>query len=140
MPRTIISRPKELWQPSLTYTYGTIVEGGKLIFLAGAIAVDKEGNTVGRGDLNAQIKQVVENIKIVLKEAGATLKDIVFKRIYCTDGDAYIALAPSLRHDYPEVFGSSPTSYDAVPGTLVYVDKLGYDGGMIEIEVVAHIT
>jgi enamine deaminase RidA (YjgF/YER057c/UK114 family) len=137
MPRTLI-RPKELWQPPLTYTYGSVVKGGKLIFLAGAIAVDKEGNTVGRGDLEAQAKQVMENIRISLKEAGATLKDIVFKRIYCTDGDAYIALAPRLRHNYPEVFGTSPTSYDAVPGTLVYVDKLGYDGGMIEIEVVAH--
>lgn len=138
MPRTLI-RPKELWQPTLTYTYGSVVEGGKLIFLAGAIAVDKEGNTVGRGDLKAQAKQVMENIRIALKEAGATLKDIVFKRIYCTDGDAYIALAPWLRQNYPEVYGTSPTSYDAVPGTLVYIDKLGYEGGMIEIEVVAHI-
>lgn len=138
MPRTLI-RPKELWQPTLTYTYGSVVEGGKLIFLAGAIAVDKEGNTVGRGDLKAQAKQVMENIRIALKEAGATLKDIVFKRIYCTDGDAYIALAPWLRQNYPEVYGTSATSYDAVPGTLVYIDKLGYEGGMIEIEVVAHI-
>ncbi|MBM2831355.1 MAG: aminoacrylate peracid reductase [Dehalococcoidia bacterium] len=137
MPRTLI-KPKGLWQPKFTYTYGSIVEGGKTIYLAGAIAVDKKGNVVGRGDLKAQIRQVMENIRIALDEAGATLKDIVFKRMYCTDGDAYVALAPWLRENYPEVFGTSPTSYDAVPGTLVYVHKLGYDG-MIEIEVIAHI-
>ena len=139
MPRTVIPKPKELWQPGMTYTYGTVAKGGTTIFLAGAIAVDREGRTVGRGDLKTQIKQVMENIRITLKEAGATLKDIVFKRIYCTDGDAYIALAPWLRQNYPEVYGSSPTAYDAVPGTLVYVNKLGYDGGMVEIEVVAHL-
>jgi 2-iminobutanoate/2-iminopropanoate deaminase len=137
MPRTLI-RPRGLWQPKFTYTYGSIVEGGKTIYLAGAIAVDKNGSVVGRGDLKAQIRQVMENIRIALAEAGATLKDIVFKRMYCTDGDAYVSLAPWLRENYPEVFGTSPASYDAVPGTLVYVHKLGYDG-MIEIEVVAHI-
>ena len=137
MPRELI-RPRGLWQPKFTYTYGSVVEGGKTVYLAGAIAVDREGNLVGPGDLKAQIRQVVENIRTTLAEARATLQDIVFKRVYCTDGDAYVALGPWLQKTYPEVFGSSPTAYDAVPGTLVYVHKLGYPG-MVEIEVVAHV-
>ena len=139
MSRTLI-RPKDLWQPTWTYTYGSVVKGGQLIFLAGAIAVDKKGKLVGRNDLKAQIKQVMENIRITLEAAGATLKDIVFKRMYCTDGNAYMAAGPWLRENYPEVFGSSPTAYDAVPGTLCYVPRIGLEGGMIEIEVIAHIA
>jgi enamine deaminase RidA (YjgF/YER057c/UK114 family) len=138
MARNII-KSKELWQTNLPYSYGTIVKGGTLIFLAGAIAVDKEGKTVGRGDMKAQITQVVENIKIALKEAGATLRDVVNMRIYTPDVDGIIALKDWRSQNFPELWGSSAASQEGPSSTLVGVTKLGYDAGLVEIEVIAHL-
>lgn len=138
MPRKII-RSKELWQTNLPYSYGTIVKGGTLVFLAGAIAVDKEGKTVGRGDMKVQIKQVVENIRIALREAGATLRDVVNMRIYTPDVDGILAVKEWRCQNFPELWGGSPDSQEAPSSTLVGVTKLGYDGGLVEIEVVAHL-
>jgi enamine deaminase RidA (YjgF/YER057c/UK114 family) len=138
MSRKII-KSKDLWQTNLPYSYGTIVKGGTLIFLAGAIAVDKNGNTVGKGDMKAQIRQVVENIKIALNEAGATLKDVVNMRIYTPDVDGILKLKDWRCQNFPELWGSSASSQEAPSSTLVGVTKLGYDGGLVEIEVIAHL-
>jgi 2-iminobutanoate/2-iminopropanoate deaminase len=136
MARKII-RSEELWATKWPYSYGTIVKGGTLLFMAGAIPVDKNGNEVGKGDMKAQIRQVVENIKRALKAAGATLSDVVNLRIYTTDVDQMLNLAEWRSQNFPELWGSKPTSQEGASSTLVGVTKLGV--GMVEIEVVAHL-
>lgn len=138
MTRRII-KSNELWQTNLPYSYGTIVKGGTLIFLAGAIAVDKEGKTVGKGDMKAQISKVIDNIKIALREAGATLKDVVNMRIYTPDVDGILKLKDWRCQNFPDLWGSSASSQEAPSSTLVGVTKLGYEGGLVEIEVTAHL-
>jgi enamine deaminase RidA (YjgF/YER057c/UK114 family) len=138
MARDII-RSDELWTPIWPYSYGTRVTGGTILFMAGAISVDKDGNTVGKGDMKAQITQVLENIKTALKAGGATLEDIVNMRIYTTDVDQIMSLAEWRCQNFPELWGGKPTAQEAPSSTLVGVTKLGYDGGMVEIEVVAHL-
>ncbi len=138
MARQII-RSSELWATNLPYSYGAVVQGGKLIFLAGAIAVDKEGNTVGKGDMKAQIRKTVDNLTIALKAAGATLRDVVHARYYTTDVEAFLKLASWRCQNFPELWGSSAGSQEGAPATLVGVTRLGYDGGLVEIEVVAHV-
>jgi 2-iminobutanoate/2-iminopropanoate deaminase len=60
------------------YTHVVTVSGtGKMIFVAGQLARDANGNCVGKGDMRAQIQQTGENIKTCLEAAGATLADIV---------------------------------------------------------------
>ncbi len=138
MPRNLI-KSKELWQTNLPYSYGTIVKSGTFIFLAGAIAVDKDGKTVGKGDMKAQIKEIVKNIEICLKAAGATLKDVVMMRILTTDVDAFIKTKDFRCQICPDLWGSSPGSQEGAPSTLIGVTKLGFEGGMVEIEVTAHL-
>ena len=138
MARDII-RSDALWTPQWPYSYGTRVTGGTLLFMAGAIAVDKKGNTVGKGDMKAQIRQVIENIKTALGAAGAKLEDIVNMRLYTTDVDQMLSLAEWRCQNFPELWGKGPSSQEAPSSTLVGVTKLGYDGGMVEIEVVAHL-
>ncbi len=138
MPREII-RSDELWTPIWPYSYGTKVKGGTLLFMAGAIAVDKNGNTVGKDDLKAQMRQVIENIKTALKAGGATLSDVVTMRVYTTDVDQVKSLAEWRCQNFPELFGSKPGNQDGSASTLLGVTKLGYDDGMVEIEVVAHL-
>ena len=60
--------------------YSTIIKMNaveEMIFLSGVSANGPEGGIVGKGDILAQTRQVVENIKKELAAAGASEKDIV---------------------------------------------------------------
>jgi 2-iminobutanoate/2-iminopropanoate deaminase len=72
------------------YTQVVSLSGtGKMIFVAGQLARDAEGNCIGRGDMRKQIEQVGENIKACLAAAGAGLADIVKTNTYVTDFDEF---------------------------------------------------
>src|SRR3954470_14008499 len=62
--------------PSTAYTH-VVVAKGKMIFVAGQVANDKNGKLVGKDDLKTQANQVFENLKIALAAAGASMSDLV---------------------------------------------------------------
>jgi 2-iminobutanoate/2-iminopropanoate deaminase len=111
------------------YTHVVTVSGtGKMIFLAGQLARDANGNMVGKGDMRAQIQQVGENIKAGLEAAGATLADLVKTNTFVTDYEEY-AKHGDMRLRY---FGpATPTS------TTVEISRLADPDAMIEIEAIA---
>jgi 2-iminobutanoate/2-iminopropanoate deaminase len=113
------------------YTHVVTVSGtGKMIFVAGQLARDANGNCVGKGDMRAQIQQVGENIKTCLEAAGATLADIVKTNTYVTDYQEF-AKHPDMRMRY---FGpATPTS------TTVQISRLADPDAMVEIEAIAVI-
>jgi enamine deaminase RidA (YjgF/YER057c/UK114 family) len=99
-----------------------------MVFVAGQLARDANGNCAGKGDMRAQIQQVGENIKTCLEAAGATLADIVKTNTYVTDY-AEFARHGDMRLRY---FGpATPTS------TTVQISRLADPDAMIEIEVIA---
>jgi 2-iminobutanoate/2-iminopropanoate deaminase len=112
-----------------SYTQVVTVSGsGRMIFVAGQLARDPDGNCVGQGDMRAQIQQVGENIKTCLEAAGATLADIVKTNTYVTDFEEF-SKHGDMRLRY---FGpATPTS------TTVEVRRLAGLDFMIEIEVLA---
>jgi 2-iminobutanoate/2-iminopropanoate deaminase len=113
------------------YTQVVTVSGtGKMIFVAGQLARDADGNLVGKGDMRAQIEQVGENIKTCLEAAGATLADIVKTNTYVTDYDEF-SKHGDMRARY---FGAAtPTS------TTVEISRLADPAAMIEVEAIAVI-
>jgi len=64
-------------------------DGGRRLLIGGQVAVDKDGNVVGKGDMRAQIEQVGKNIDACLKAAGAKPSDITLTRAYVNDADAF---------------------------------------------------
>jgi len=125
-------QPEALATPSrgghTLYSHVVSVEGKRLVFVAGQLARDKQGNVVGKGDMGAQIRQVGENIKAALAAAGATLADIVKTNTYVTDMDEFFRHV-DVRMQY---FGAAmPTS------TTVEVRRLAHPDFMVEIEVMA---
>jgi reactive intermediate/imine deaminase len=68
-----------------SYSPGWEVSGGRLIYVAGQVPADAEGRTVARGDVVGQTRQVLENIRAVLAEAGATPADVIKITIFSTD-------------------------------------------------------
>lgn len=123
------------------WTYGTKVKPGTtILFLAGCVPLDADGNLVGKGDIRAQVAQCLENIKAVLATEGASLKDVVNRRIFVTDMDAYLkAMDGWAAEAYPDFWDRNPREQTTSPGTLLGVTRLAGKDFMVEIEVFAAI-
>jgi enamine deaminase RidA (YjgF/YER057c/UK114 family) len=122
--------PDTLSKPT-GYTHVVSARGQRLIYVAGQIAFDKNGELVGRGDLRAQAVQVYENVKSALEAANATLDDVVKLNTYVVN------YTPELR---PILAGvrSQYFAQDRPPAnTLVGVTSLALEGLLLEIEAVA---
>jgi 2-iminobutanoate/2-iminopropanoate deaminase len=81
------------------YSHVVAVEGRRMIFVAGQLARDHDGNIVGKGDMRAQIRQVGENLRTALAAAGATLNDLVKTTTFVTDIDEFFRHA-DVRMEY----------------------------------------
>ncbi|MFQ5694143.1 MAG: RidA family protein [Nitrospinota bacterium] len=126
MPREII-QPEGIWDPRPRFAQ--VAKIGNLIYVAGQTAADADGNPVGKGDIEAQARQVFENIKKCLASAGATCDHVVKLNIYSTDVDAHITAVSKVRAEYfPE---------EAVPSTYVEVSRLVHPDWLLEIEAIA---
>ncbi len=80
-----VIQPKSLPNAKPRYVHGVLCKGGKLLFMAGQLPVDKNGNVVGKGDIEEQTRQVFKNMKAILKEAGGSLDDLVMTTTYMVD-------------------------------------------------------
>jgi enamine deaminase RidA (YjgF/YER057c/UK114 family) len=129
-------RPRTLPKPA-GFSYGYEVKGGRLVFVAGQVAVDAEGRIVGRGDLVAQFRQTVANIQAVLSAAGGEMTDVVKLTIYVLDVADYKRNLKAIGDVYREYFGKH---FPAM--TLVGARDLfdAADGALIEIEGVAAVA
>jgi enamine deaminase RidA (YjgF/YER057c/UK114 family) len=67
------------------FSHAALVTGGRTLYLAGQVAWDGAGDLVGAGDLAAQTRQALANLRVVLADAGATPADIVRLRTYVVD-------------------------------------------------------
>jgi enamine deaminase RidA (YjgF/YER057c/UK114 family) len=105
-------------------------QGGKLLFIAGQTASDKDGSVVGKGDIRAQTEQVFANLKAVLKAAGGTLDNLVMTTTYITDREYREGYNEVRRGQYKK---NPPTS------TLVIVKGLAHPDYLIEIAGIAVI-
>src|SRR5262245_18893949 len=90
------------------YSNAVRVEAGPLIFVSGQISLDAHGNIVGKGDLRAQARQVLENIRAILRSQGADMADIVNVVVYVTDIRAFHDIA-DIRLEYFPANGPAST-------------------------------
>jgi enamine deaminase RidA (YjgF/YER057c/UK114 family) len=102
--------------------------GGTLVYCAGAVAFDADGNVVGEGDIVAQTHQVMKNLRMALSAAGATFSDVVKVTNYVTDASQWPQVLPVRAEYLPEPFPAS---------TFVEVNALMFPELLIEIEAVA---
>ena len=126
-PQIKRTNPPELSKPT-GYTHVIEVSGGKMVYVSGQIAFDKDGKLVGDGDMKAQAEQVFKNLQAALAAAGATFKDVVKMNTYTTD----MTQVQAIRDVRAHYFGDT-----APASTLVQVVALARPGLMLEIEVIA---
>lgn len=116
--------------PGAPYAYAARAQQPDLIFAAGACPLDEHGDVVAPGDIKAQMRQALANLRVALTEAGAAVSDVVKTTVYVASADR-----ADLVTGWDEVaafFGE----HDA-PSTLLGVAVLGYPGQLVEIEAVA---
>ena len=112
------------------YAYSHAVRMGDLIFVAGEVARDRNGDLVGKGDVRAQTEQVFENLKAVLEAAGSGL-DKVGKVTVLTTSLEYRPVIHEIRTRVFQEVGHLPAS------TLAVVTSLADPDWLVEIEAVA---
>jgi enamine deaminase RidA (YjgF/YER057c/UK114 family) len=125
--------PAELGTPKF-YTHAVaITGGGRLVYVSGQVAYDRDGKVVGKGDMRAQSVQVFENVTHALRAAGADWNDVIKMNGYM------VGLNPRRLTAYRDVRmgylkeGALPAS------TLVGVEALVHPDLLLEVEVVAVI-
>jgi enamine deaminase RidA (YjgF/YER057c/UK114 family) len=110
------------------YTHVAVASGATLVFTAGAVPIDADGELVGPGDIVAQTERVLANLLRQLETGGAAPDDVVKTTVYvASDHDDMIRVW--------EVVQRSPIA--SAPSTLLGVALLGYTGQLVEIEAVA---
>jgi 2-iminobutanoate/2-iminopropanoate deaminase len=77
--------PPNVWAPFGAFSMGVVQGDGQVLYLKGQVALDREGKIVGRGDMHAQVRQVLENIRAVLDHVGGEMGDILSLTQYTTD-------------------------------------------------------
>ena len=82
MTKRINIPAKTIWEDKVAYSRA--VKIGNVIEVSGTAAVNV-GEIVGKGNAYEQTKFVIQKIEKALKEAGASLKDVIRTRIYVTD-------------------------------------------------------
>lgn len=123
--------PKGSAPPLAPYSPGAKVknEAGNTIYVSGTLAIDKDGKTVGIGDVKAQTRFILESIRSVLEAGGGSMKDIAFNHIFLKDLTDYAAMNEVYREYFP---ASQPARY-CIRADLVKPEFL------VEIASIAHL-
>ena len=127
--------PPELMKPA-GYSHMVAASGGKTVYLAGQGPYDGNAELVGASDLRAQTKQTVSNLLVALKAAGAVPEDLVKLNIYIVGLDS-----TALRSFLDGVMDA--TDGEGLPvtaSTMVGVERLAWDGMLVEIEGIAVVA
>ena len=127
MPYEVII-PKGSAPPLAPYSPGT--KAGSAVYVSGTLALDSAGNLIGKGDVKAQTRHVLETIKSVLETAGGSMKDITFNHIFLANMADYAAM----NEVYREYFSERPPARYCIRADLVRPEFL------VEIASVAHLA
>ncbi len=109
------------------------VQTDNIIYLAGQVGIDEAGNP--GADVTEQAKLAYANIRKVLSEFGATMKNVVDETWFVTDVNEILANAETIFESRAEAYGGLPE----VSQTLVQVAALILPELKIEIKCIAHI-
>jgi len=117
--------PKGL--PTPMAAYSQVVRKGSIVSVAGMVSSDADGKVVGEGDIRAQTRQTLENMKKALAAAGASFSDVIKTTVFITDFANY----KGMNEVYSEYFGQHPPARATVRADLVL------PAWLIEIEALA---
>lgn len=122
--------PPDVWAPFGAFSMAVVQGEGRVVYLKGQVALDRDGAVVGKGDMQAQTRKTLENIRAVLAHVGGGMADILSLTHYVTDIAQFMATG-----DIRRGFFAAP--YPVT--TTVQVAALYDPDLMIEITAIAEI-
>jgi len=125
--------PDDLARPS-GFSHAVSVTERRLVFLAGQIGMDRDGNVVG-GGVVAQFEQALANLLTALAAAGGRPEDLVSVTLYITDVEDYQAHGKEIGTVWRKLAG---TEYPAMAG--VGVTRLWVPEALVEIQGAAAVS
>ena len=132
LQRTMLN-PSVVSKPLGRYSQLARVRAGELLILAGQVAVDADGNFIGRGDIAVQVRQVYKNIGSILESAGASFGNVVQFTTYLAGREL---VEPFLEARNKIVDGLYPEG-DFPPSTLLIIDGLMDEEMLCEVTTIA---
>jgi reactive intermediate/imine deaminase len=123
-----VIQPELLEIPKGPYSQAIKVTGDTLMFISGQTPLNSRGNLIGKGDISAQSRQVMENLKCILEAAGGTLDDIVKTTVYITQPDHFKIISDIRKEYFREPYPAS---------TLIVVSNLYLRDILVEIDAIA---
>ena len=131
MPKKQITSAK-LRQPNGHFSQATTIEAqGRLVFLSGMTSRRADGSIAGIGNIEEQTRQVCENLKAAIEEAGGTLDDICRVDVYVRNMEHFDTIH-KVRREY--FTGVAPAS------TMVEICKMTSPDYLIEINAIAVVA
>jgi 2-iminobutanoate/2-iminopropanoate deaminase len=109
-----------------TPPYSLAVTAGGVIYVAGQLPTDDKGNLVA-GDINVQTKQVFDNLRSILQQAGSSLDNAVTATVMLQNAGDF----PAVDQIYRQQFKGEPPARTTVIGSMVR------PGALLEIQVTA---
>ncbi|MFO7167249.1 MAG: RidA family protein [Chloroflexota bacterium] len=106
MERTIVSTTEA---PQAIGPYSQAVIAGDIVFCSGQIPLTPDGKLV-EGDIKAQTRQVLTNLRSVLEAAGSSLEKVVKTTVFLADMGEFAAM----NEVYAEFFPSAPPARSTV--------------------------
>jgi enamine deaminase RidA (YjgF/YER057c/UK114 family) len=134
-PALSIYNPPELGAPLGLYGQVARVKANELLFIAGMLAVDANGQLVGDGDFETQASQVFGNIHAALRSAGADWGNVVQFSTYLVHSQDLPRFMDFRLRAFPTMFINAIYP----PNTLLIVDRLVREAFLIEVQTVAAI-
>jgi enamine deaminase RidA (YjgF/YER057c/UK114 family) len=133
MPEINIVNPATLGKPLGQYSHMTRVKAAEFLFIAGQVATDPDGKTVGADDFDAQCARTFANIEAALKSAGAGFGNVVEFTTYLVHSQDIAKFMAFRKREFPRMFpnGAYP------PNTLLIVDRLVQEPFLVEVQTTA---
>lgn len=119
-----------------TYEYGVTFERGvavtygdrKQIYISGTASIDNQGEIVHPGNILKQTGRMMENIEMLLREAGAGLNDIMQAIVYLRDIADYLPVQKYLQTYYPQLPYIMVLAPVCRPGWLIETECIAVTG------------
>jgi 2-iminobutanoate/2-iminopropanoate deaminase len=131
MPRQQIVSER-IGKPSGHFSQANVVEArGRMVFISGMTSKRADGTIAGVGDIEAQTRQMCENVKAAVEAAGGTMADICRVDVYVKDMSGF-DLIHKVRREY---FPSPPPA-----STMVAISGFTHPDYLIEMAAIAVIA
>jgi 2-iminobutanoate/2-iminopropanoate deaminase len=130
-PKAVTS--KDLGPALGMYSHGMTAPAGEIVVVAGQVGMNRSGKLVGPGDVAAQTKQALDNVRAVLEAGGCGMGDVIRFQTFLTHASDIEGFMQARHEVFPRHFPDRVYP----PNTLLIVSRLVKPELLVEIEAMA---